>query len=147
MTRQRARNVFVVLVFAVATGLAGSWPQVSARVADLPAKLTDKEFWDLSEQISESGGEFRSDNFLSNERGVKSRFAGSVPDCGKAILTWSSGAALSKSLNSSEVKTMRSMTGVNCCTDDTVAVLRLISRRMRVTSCIKNCLPTIAARA
>jgi hypothetical protein len=33
--------------------------------------LTDKEFWDLSEQISEPNGEFQSDNFLSNERGYQ----------------------------------------------------------------------------
>jgi hypothetical protein len=71
MTRHRARIVLVVLAFAFAGGLAGGWPRVSARAADLPAKLTDKEFWDLSEQISEPGGEFRSDNFLSNERGYQ----------------------------------------------------------------------------
>jgi hypothetical protein len=43
----------------------------SASARELPARLTDKEFWDLSEQISEPNGEFQSDNFLSNERGYQ----------------------------------------------------------------------------
>src|SRR6185436_2138377 len=38
---------------------------------EIPSRLTDKEFWDLSELISESNGEFQSDNFLSNERGYQ----------------------------------------------------------------------------
>lgn len=33
----------------------------------LPARLTDAAFWALSEQLSEPGGYFRSDNLLSNE--------------------------------------------------------------------------------
>jgi hypothetical protein len=39
--------------------------------ADLPSKLTDREFWDLTERASEPNGEFQSDNFLSNERGYQ----------------------------------------------------------------------------
>lgn len=42
-----------------------------ARTADLPPRLTDKAFWDLSELVSEPNGEFQSDNFLSNERGYQ----------------------------------------------------------------------------
>jgi hypothetical protein len=38
----------------------------------LPAHLTNKEFWDLITDFSESGGYFRSDNFLSNESGYQS---------------------------------------------------------------------------
>jgi hypothetical protein len=34
----------------------------------LPDRLTDQEFWKLVTDISEPGGFFRSDNFLSNER-------------------------------------------------------------------------------
>src|ERR1019366_7739431 len=71
MTRHRARIVLAALVFALSAGLSTGWPPVSARMADLPATLTDKEFWDLSEQISEPNGEFQSDNFLSNERGYQ----------------------------------------------------------------------------
>lgn len=39
--------------------------------AEIPARLSDKEFWELSERFSEPNGEFQSDNFLSNERGYQ----------------------------------------------------------------------------
>ena len=48
-----------------------AWRSTAARpaVADsLPARLTDAEFWNFIEQMSEPNGYFRSDNFLSNER-------------------------------------------------------------------------------
>jgi hypothetical protein len=35
--------------------------------ADLPSRLTDQEFWRLTEEISEPGGFFQSDNLMSNE--------------------------------------------------------------------------------
>ena len=35
---------------------------------DLPARLTDQEFWRLTEELSEPNGAFSSDNLLSNER-------------------------------------------------------------------------------
>jgi hypothetical protein len=35
----------------------------------IPSQLSDKEFWQLSTDMSEPGGYFRSDNFLSNEMG------------------------------------------------------------------------------
>src|SRR5213594_4689726 len=34
---------------------------------NLPAQLTDEEFWKLSSEVSEPDGTFRSDNLLSNE--------------------------------------------------------------------------------
>ncbi len=34
---------------------------------NLPAQLTDEEFWKLSSESSEPDGTFRSDNLLSNE--------------------------------------------------------------------------------
>ncbi|MDB4874712.1 MAG: hypothetical protein JWM41_1158 [Gemmatimonadetes bacterium] len=37
----------------------------------LPARLTDKELWQLNANFSEAGGYFRSDNFLSNETGYQ----------------------------------------------------------------------------
>ncbi|HVQ41908.1 MAG TPA: hypothetical protein VMS54_06870 [Vicinamibacterales bacterium] len=52
------------------TGLAGTAPP------DLPEKLTDQEFWTLTETISEPNGVFQSDNLLSNEI----VFARMVPD-------------------------------------------------------------------
>jgi hypothetical protein len=47
-------------------------PHTKARGADtLPARLTDSEFWQMVMDSSESGGYFRSDNFLSNETGYQ----------------------------------------------------------------------------
>src|SRR5712671_526457 len=43
----------------------------SIAVDTLPGKLSDKEFWRLVGDFSESGGFFRSDNFLSNEGGYQ----------------------------------------------------------------------------
>lgn len=53
--------------------LAAGWPLAAgvSQTATIPAQLTDKEFWDLTELVSESNGEFQSDNFLSNERGYQ----------------------------------------------------------------------------
>jgi hypothetical protein len=42
---------------------------LDARTADgLPARLTDREFWTLSADLSEPDGTFRSDNLVSNEQ-------------------------------------------------------------------------------
>ncbi|MEO8071572.1 MAG: hypothetical protein ABI652_09225 [Acidobacteriota bacterium] len=60
-----------IVGFASFGGLWAAASAVAARAADIPARLTDREFWDLSEQISEPNGEFQSDNFLSNERGYQ----------------------------------------------------------------------------
>ena len=70
MIRFRPRYFLAVVCLAA---LAGQWLAVapSAARAALPARLTDKEFWDLSEAVSESNGFFQSDNFLSNERGYQ----------------------------------------------------------------------------
>jgi hypothetical protein len=56
---------------AVVVGLPAVPAWVAARSLELPTKLTDKEFWELSELVSEPNGEFQSDNFLSNERGYQ----------------------------------------------------------------------------
>lgn len=57
-----------VVLFVLASG----WPRAAAVArAEFPGQLTDKEFWDLTELVSESNGEFQSDNFLSNERGYQ----------------------------------------------------------------------------
>jgi len=56
----------LVLGFTVA-GPLGSSPRLLGQPIDLPASLTDKEFWDLSQTMSEEDGAFQSDNLLSNE--------------------------------------------------------------------------------
>jgi len=69
MTRRASRSVPAAVGLVVA---ALGWAAASrARVADLPAKLSDGDFWALSESASEPNGEFQSDNFLSNERGYQ----------------------------------------------------------------------------
>ena len=66
MRSLRARRAlgaqFTLLVIAVAA--AGALP---ARSQNLPTRLSSQEFWQLVTDISEVGGEFRSDNFVSNE--------------------------------------------------------------------------------
>ena len=47
-------------------------PRLGAFPAELPASLTDKEFWDLSERMSEPNGTFISDNLVSNESSLSS---------------------------------------------------------------------------
>ena len=65
----RPRLIGAALVLFV---LASGWPRAAGVPrADFPAQLSDKEFWDLTELVSESNGEFQSDNFLSNERGYQ----------------------------------------------------------------------------
>ena len=69
--------VAAVLAGLVAVTSAGS---AGLRVFDLPARLTDQEFWRLMEDISEPNGSFRSDNVLSNEM----VFARLIPELVKA---------------------------------------------------------------
>ena len=42
-------------------------PRVGAVADTLPSSIPDREFWTLSEQLSEPNGSFQSDNLLSNE--------------------------------------------------------------------------------
>src|SRR6185295_15519125 len=53
-------------VCAAALRSVQSAPSVS-RGEDLPSRFTDKAYWQLIGDLSETGGSFRSDNFLSNE--------------------------------------------------------------------------------
>jgi hypothetical protein len=56
----------------LAIGLAVATPVTRAQGSPaLPTSLTDQEFWDLSAQLSEPNGYFRSDNLLSNEMGFQ----------------------------------------------------------------------------
>lgn len=69
VNRRLALGALTLFLFTHAlAGVAGQAP--AAR--DLPAKLGDQEFWRLSEELSEPGGTFRSDNLLSNELGFPS---------------------------------------------------------------------------
>ena len=66
MTRSY-RFVFVASLLLI-VALAGSTPRVATLgLADLPEKLSDQEFWQLSADLSEPNGQFQSDNLLSNE--------------------------------------------------------------------------------
>jgi hypothetical protein len=68
---RRFRLVLLAAGLALALGGPAALVPLAASPIDLPATLTDKEFWDLSELVSEPNGEFQSDNFLSNERGYQ----------------------------------------------------------------------------
>jgi hypothetical protein len=65
MTRRRLLIVGLVLVAGIAAGL--SHFVVRAAAETLPQRLSDQEFWRLTEAISEPNGFFQSDNLLSNE--------------------------------------------------------------------------------
>jgi hypothetical protein len=51
----------------LATALLVATP--AAAQSTIPSSLSDKDFWQLVNDVSEPGGYFRSDNFLSNEMG------------------------------------------------------------------------------
>jgi hypothetical protein len=60
----RRRLTAVTILFACLLGLG---PGIAAVHAETPSRLTDREFWRLVIEFSESDGYFRSDNLLSNE--------------------------------------------------------------------------------
>jgi hypothetical protein len=66
------RRLVAVLLLAVLAALA---PATHA-ASKLPTRLSDKEFWQLSTDSSETDGYFRSDNLTSNELG----FLNVIPD-------------------------------------------------------------------
>ena len=64
----RYRAVAVALAgIAFSLSLAATTSPVSATTDTLPQRLSDQEFWKLSQSLSEPDGSFRSDNLLSNE--------------------------------------------------------------------------------
>jgi hypothetical protein len=65
MTRRRSLLLFAAILSLSLTGMAQNG--VPALAPALPDKLTDRDFWSLVAELSESDGEFRSDNLLSNE--------------------------------------------------------------------------------
>jgi hypothetical protein len=44
---------------------------LTAQTGRIPDRLSDREFWQFTLEVSEGGGYFRSDNFLSNETGFQ----------------------------------------------------------------------------
>lgn len=69
----RTKTVAILSLTAALTVVV--WPQMAtmraaaAKAADtLPARLTDEEFWALSQESSEPNGQFQSDNLVSNEQ-------------------------------------------------------------------------------
>ena len=68
----RRRAWLVATVIALVALAERQFPVATfAQTTPLPAQLTDREFWELTEMVSEPNGEFQSDNFLSNERGYQ----------------------------------------------------------------------------
>ena len=64
----RPHRILLLVPLALALVLGSSPGPLNARTAaDIPASLTDREFWQLTEDLSEPDGTFRSDNVLSNE--------------------------------------------------------------------------------
>ena len=66
MTRHRSLAAALLIVF-VSFGLVASPAPIRAVADTLPDRLSDQEFWKLSEEMSEPNGSFRSDNLVSNE--------------------------------------------------------------------------------
>jgi hypothetical protein len=64
----RYRTKFVLaLAFFTLFGMLSVTPRPITAATELPSKLSDEEFWQLITDLSETGGYFRSDNFVSNE--------------------------------------------------------------------------------
>lgn len=66
MTTRSGRRLVIIAVLGIA---ALQWQQTartSTRAA-LPDRLDDQAFWRLTEQLSEPGGTFHSENYISNE--------------------------------------------------------------------------------
>jgi hypothetical protein len=70
MTRRHSLRLTALALALLVVGFLSSGLPLNARV-ELPARLTDAEFWQLTEDLSEPNGYFQSDNFLSNETGYQ----------------------------------------------------------------------------
>ena len=82
----RRRRMFVPLVVvALWFSVLPLAPAVRAAAEELPSRLSDKAFWQLVSDLSEAGGSFRSENFLSNENA----FQTVIPDLKATLPTFS----------------------------------------------------------
>lgn len=62
------RTMLIGVLGAALLAASSAWPVTQgAAAASLPNRLSDAEFWRLSVSLSEDGGEFHSENFVSNE--------------------------------------------------------------------------------
>jgi hypothetical protein len=61
------RRAFVTIAMALLCASCAPWLSPHAGKERLPAELSDAEFWRLISDVSEPGGSFPSDNFVSNE--------------------------------------------------------------------------------
>src|SRR5262245_59230961 len=62
------RALLAGILLAIGISAAPASPAIPGlAAADLPARLTDQQFWELVKAFSEPGGTFHSDNFVSNE--------------------------------------------------------------------------------
>jgi len=61
------RHLLAVATAVFSLSGVALWPRDQVAADTLPKQLSDRTFWKLVEDISEPGGFFRSDNFLSNE--------------------------------------------------------------------------------
>ena len=78
----RRRRMFVaLLVVSVCVGAFPFAPATRAATEDLPSRLSDRAFWQLVNDLSEAGGSFRSENFLSNENAYQTV----IPDLKAAL--------------------------------------------------------------
>ena len=68
LLRNRIARAALLVAAAIASPLV---LRAQAPARALPERLTDAEFWKLIADVSEPGGYFRSDNFLSNETGFQ----------------------------------------------------------------------------
>jgi hypothetical protein len=69
---QRRRIVVAVVAIFVSLGGRPFVRQTDVAAETLPSRLSDRAFWQLVTELSETGGYFRSDNFLSNENAFQS---------------------------------------------------------------------------
>ena len=65
--RRALRHVAPILFVGSIAAAQNAAPTTTPAASTVPAKLSDVEFWKLVTDISEGGGYFQSDNFVSNE--------------------------------------------------------------------------------
>src|SRR6185436_17522061 len=57
----------LLIAFTLTLAFGSTVARLAGSASELPSRLTDQEFWQLSESVSEPNGAFSSDNLLSNE--------------------------------------------------------------------------------
>jgi hypothetical protein len=76
MIPSRRLSVISVSLLVIALGVSMLRRSELEVIGSLPERLSDHEFWELVTEMSEEGGYFRSDNFVSNE----STFQSVIPE-------------------------------------------------------------------